>query len=473
MPRPTGRVSSMLSGNAGGASPSLEDLTGQLAGFLAQRTPDLPASVRVAARHHVLDTLAAIISGSTLRPGEMAIRYCETLGGHREAQIITTGTLTSAANAALANGMLAHSDETDDMEPVTKAHPGCSVVPAAWAMAEREDAAGDTLLWGVVAGYEICCRVLGAMDPDLVRASHRSAEGIGATFGASASAAVVAGLSETQMRYVLSYAAQQASGVWSWVRDREHIEKAFDFGGMGARNGIQAATMVQAGFTGVEDVFEGEHNVLDAFSTAPKPNALVDGLGSRYFVTECAIKTFPVGYPIQAAMHALLSLMSEHGVTADDVQELVVRLPADGAAVVNDRTMPDINLQHMLSVALLDGEVTFASSHSVERMTDPTVLDVKSRVRLQADPSLMEKDAPRQASIDIVLRNGRTLSRHTRHPPGTMQNPLDTERVNAKARDLMGGVLGVENTERLIERINPLESVGSIRDLRPLLQAKR
>lgn len=59
-------------------------------------------------------------------------------------------------------------------------------------------------------------------------------------------------------------AAQQVSGIWSWVRDTEHIEKAFDFGGMGARNGVSVALMVQAGFTGVEDVLDGEHNMIEA-----------------------------------------------------------------------------------------------------------------------------------------------------------------------------------------------------------------
>ena len=449
------------------------DRTGCLAAFLAQQNPELPERVRVAAKHRVLDTLAAAVSGATLKPGGMAIKYGEGLGGHPEAQILTTGMLTSVAGAALVNGMLSHADETDDFDPVTKAHPGCSVVPAAWAMAERENASGRGLLWAVVAGYETCCRVLRAMDAGLLRGSHRSVEGIGGTFGASAGAGVLARLDETQMRHVLSYAAQQASGVWSWVRDTEHVEKAFDFAGMGARNGVYAATMVQAGFTGVEDVFEGEHNVLAAFSSAPRPEELVDALGERFFVTETAIKTYSVGYPIQSALDALLRLRCEHRFTSADVRQVVARLPEDGASVVNNRSMPDINIQHMLAVALVDGEVTFTSSHAVERMRDPVVLDVKSRVRLQPERSMVDPEAPRQAAVDITLNDGRTLSHHTRHAPGTMQNPLDTDGVNAKARDLMSGVLGGERAERLIRQINELESVGSIRDLRPLLQRSR
>jgi 2-methylcitrate dehydratase PrpD len=107
------------------------------------------------------------------------------------------------------------------------------------------------------------------------------------------------------MCYALSYAAQQVSGVWSWERDTEHIEKAFDFAGMGARNGVTAVTMVQAGFTGVPDVLDGEHNVLQAFSTEPQPEQMVPAWAVRYFVTETRSKVFSVGYPIQAPLDCL------------------------------------------------------------------------------------------------------------------------------------------------------------------------
>ena len=127
------------------------------------------------------------------------------------------------------------------------------------------------------------------------------------------------------------------SGIWSWARDTEHIEKAFDFGGMGARNGVTAALMVQAGFTGVADVLDGEHNMLEALSTEPRPEEMVAGLGRRFFVTETAIKMFSVGYPIQAPLDALLALRREHGLTPANVERIVVRLPADGA---RDRRQP-------------------------------------------------------------------------------------------------------------------------------------
>ena len=114
----------------------------------------------------------------------MAIKYVRGQGGVAEASVLTTDIRTSAMNAALANGMFGHADETDDFEPVTKAHPGCAVVPAALAMAEREGRSGNELLRAVALGYDLCCRFLMALGPDHVRATHRSAEGTSATFGA-------------------------------------------------------------------------------------------------------------------------------------------------------------------------------------------------------------------------------------------------------------------------------------------------
>ncbi len=408
------------------------------------RTRNLPADVARECKHRILDTLAAMVSGAHLKPGEMAIRYVRAQGGVPEASVLTTDIRTSAVNAALANGMFGHADETDDFEPVTKAHPGCAVVPAALAMAEREGRSGLEFLKAVALGYDLCCRFLLAFGPDLVRATHRSAEGTSSTFGSAAAAAALARLDEKGMRYALSYAAQQVSGIWSWARDTEHVEKAFDFGGMGARNGVTAAVMVQTGFTGVADVLDGEHNMIEAFSTAPKPQEMIAALGSRFFVTETAIKTFSVGYPIQAPLDAFLTLRREHALNVNNVQRIVVRLPEDGARIVDDRSMPDVNCQYLIAVALLDGTVSFADSHSHERMADPQVRAVKERVQLVADRMLMDPGAPRSGFVEVTLRDGRTVSHFTRHPPGTKENPLDAEGVNRKARGLMAPVLGTE-----------------------------
>jgi 2-methylcitrate dehydratase PrpD len=442
------------------------DLTGRLARYMVEaRDRDLPPAVALATKHRILDTIGAMVSGAHLLPGEMAIKFVRSQGGTPEASVLTTNIRTSAINAALANGMFGHADETDDFEPETKAHPGCAVVPAAFAVAERDGRSGAEVLRAVALGYDLCCRFLLALGPDHVRATHRSAEGTSSTFGAVGGAAAMARLDERGMRFALSYAAQQVSGIWSWARDLEHVEKAFDFAGMGARNGVTAALMAHAGFTGVEDVLDGEHNMIEALSTQPNPEQMVAGLGTRFFATETAIKVFSVGYPIQAPLDALLTLRRQHGLTPATVERIVVRLPADGAGIVNDRAMPDVNVQHALAVALIDGTMSFEMSHSKERMKDPAVLAVKQRVQLIADRTLVVPDAPRSGFVAVTMRDGRTVEHFTRHPPGTKENPLTTDQVNAKARSLMEPVLGRGKSEAVIARVNALEQVASIRDL--------
>jgi 2-methylcitrate dehydratase PrpD len=427
------------------------------------RDRDLPADIARETRHRILDTLGAIVSGAQMKPGEAAIRYVQAQGGTPEASVLTTSIKTSAVNAALANGMFGHADETDDFEPVTKAHPGCAVLPAALAVAEREGRSGTEVVRAVALGYDLCCRFLMALGPDHVRGTHRSAEGTSATFGAVAAAASLARLDERGMRHALSYAAQQVSGIWSWTRDSEHIEKAFDFGGMGARNGVTAALMVQSGFTGVDEVLDGEHNMIDALSTEPRPEQMIAGLGTRFFVTETAIKTFSVGYPIQAPLDALLTLRRQHGLTADNVTRIVARLPEDGARIVNDSAMPDVNCQYILAVGLIDGAVSFADSHSHERMKDPRVLAVKQRIELVADRALMDPDAPRSGRVEVTLRDGRQLIHFTRFAPGTKENPLDAEGVNAKVRDLMVPVVGVRRSDEIIRSVHAIETFNDMK----------
>jgi len=82
---------------------------------------------------------------------------------------------------------------------------------------------------------------------------------------------------------------------------------------------------------------------------------------------------------------------------------------------------------------------------------------------------LMVPAAPRGAKVEITLMDGRTVDHLTRFPPGTKENPLSTEAVNAKARDLMTPVLGASKTGKLIEMINHLETLKNVRMLRPLI----
>lgn len=297
-----------------------------------------------------------------------------------------------------------------------------------------------------------------------------STHSLGGLFGATAAAGALLGLDAHHVRMQLSYAVQQASGLANWMRDPDHIEKAFDFGGMPARNGVAAATMVAAGFTGVEDPLSGARTYLEAFAETPRPETLVEGLGSRFEIMQAAIKKWSAGAPIQAALDALDKLCA-NGLDAADVARLTVRLPDDRVHLVDDRAVANLCVQHLLAVLLHDRELGPAAAHDQARMRDPAILALRARIRLVPDAELTAAFPPRQAIVEITTRDGRQLVERTRAVRGTPENPMPRQEVEAKAADLLAPVQGAERTRALIAAIRRIEQLGAVRSLRPLLQA--
>jgi len=454
------------------SEPQISPVMHQLSSYIAAalRKP-LSAAVLEKTKHHILDTIAAMVSGSRLAPGKKAIGYVGTLGGVKESSVIGSKIVTTAVNAALANGMLAHADETDDSHAPSLTHPGCGIVPAALAMAERERRDGTALLRAVALGYDIGCRLTQALDAYQFREDGHSTHSFGPMFGAAAAAGALVNLPERQVRHLLSFTAQQASGISCWMRDGEHVEKAFDFGGMPARNGVAAATMVAHGFSGVDDVFAGERNFFVAYGRAPDPAVLTRALGVNYEIMNTNIKRWSVGSPIQAPLDSLVELIREHQIKADDVERVVVRVAHQGANTVDNRAMPDICMQHMCAIMLIDGKVTFASAHDEKRMRDREVLALRSRIELRGDDALSAAMPSRQGIVEIYLRGGRKFKHHTKGVRGSAENPMTRREVDEKCYDLITPVLGNARARKLCDAVWQLEKVRDVRILRPLLRA--
>lgn len=449
----------------------MTNVTAEVASYLAGvANRKLPDDVTEKTRLHLVDTLAAIVSGTRLRAGRRALGFLEGLG--------TTGTVTipgarlrsDPINAAFASAMAAHADETDDSHLGGRFHPGCAVVPAALAVAETRARSGAELLAAVAAGYDMGARATRALGFSAPRSGTHSTHCLGANFGAAAAAGVAAGLDATRFEYLLSYATQQASGIAYWQRDSDHVEKAFDFGGMGARNGVFAALFVASGASGVRDTLTGDFSYLSAFAENARPQDLTDGLGTRYEIMAATIKKWCVGSPIQAALDSLTSLMAEHDLHAPDVARLRAIMPDDRLVIVDNRDMPDVCLQHMLALMLVDGGVTFATTHDHDRMTDPEILSLRQKIEAIPSRELTEAKPARQAIIEIDTTDGRALRHRTRAVLGTPDNPMTADQVEDKARDLMAPVLGDRETSDLLLALRGIRDMPDIRALCAMLR---
>jgi 2-methylcitrate dehydratase PrpD len=437
-----------------------KDVMNTLAEYMgAAGTRELPADVAEHAKYHLLDTLASMISGSELLPGQSAQRYIRGHGGKGGATIAGTTFTASPADAALANGVMAHADETDDSHNASRSHPGSAVVPAALAVGEEGGIDGARLLRAVTLGYDVGPRVVIAMGgADWSYETSLATHSIAGTFGATAAAACAAGLNARQMRWALDYAAQQSSGIVAWRRDTDHIEKAFVFAGMTARNGVTSALLVQTGWNGVDDIFSGADNFFRAYAPNAHPERLIEKLGERYEIAETDIKKWTVGSPIQGPLDAVAVMRGKRPFEADDVKRVTVRLAPSVAEVVDGRDIPDICLQHMLAVMLIDKTVSFHAAHDKPRMQDPSVLRQRAKVNLVRDEELAKFLPVRVAVVEAELADGTLLSERVSAVRGTPRNPMTRTEVIEKARDLVAPVLGRETTAKLIDTVFAIEA---------------
>jgi 2-methylcitrate dehydratase PrpD len=462
-------ATSFLARWAGAAAQEVSPVMAKLSTYMAEaRKMELPEKVVQDAKHHILDTVAAMVSGSELPPGKDAIQFARTYGGGQKvATVVASKIVCGPMDAAFSNGELAHSDESDDDYTSGGAHPGCAVVPATLAIGEQFGISGTHFLRAVTLGYDIGMRAYKTLKVGVLTETHN----LVGTMGAAAASGCAASLDVQQMRWLLDYATQQAgAGIGTWRDDKEHIEKAFLFGAMGARNGVTAALVVHSGWTGMNDVLSGPQNFVKSYAPKADPAKLIEDLGKRYEVSLTSIKGWTTGGPIQTLLDAIVNLRKKRPFEANDVKHVVVRSATSQAERVNNREMPDINVQYLVAVMLIDKTVTFHAAHDTARMEDPAVLRERAKVELVGDEELERLLPTRVGIVEIEFTDGTRLTERVENARGTPENPMTREEVVAKARGLMTPVLGAAVSGKLIDRLLDIDHVKNVRELRPLLQ---
>jgi 2-methylcitrate dehydratase PrpD len=211
-------------------------------------------------------------------------------------------------------------------------------------------------------------------------------------------------------------------------------------------------------------------NFFAAYAPKARPDQLTDKLGERYEIMQTDIKKWTVGSPIQGPLDAVEAIRGKRPFEADQVQHVAVHLAPPVAAVVDNRDIPDICLQQMIAVMLLDKTVSFRCAHDTPRMQDPVTLRERAKVSLVYDQELSKLLPVRVAVVEIEFTDGSRLSERVSAVRGTPRNPMTRAEVIDKARDLTAPVLGREKSERLIETVFAIETVTDVRNLRPLLQ---
>ena len=443
------------------------EITPELTAYIAgAASHPVPGNIRERGRLHILDTLASIIACNSLEAARLARDYAAAMSPGGQSPILGSMQSASPVDAVFASAMTAHAAEINDFIPSAYVQPGPAIVPTALETARLSGRTGRQFVGAVIAGYEIAGRLPKAIGTRNLYYAGLANHGIAPTFGAAASAAAMLGLSPEQVDHMLAYCSQQASGSWQWLLDVRHIEKAFVFGGMGARNGMQAAQMAKLGFTGVPASFDNENGWYRwrAFQGEGKNHAsLVEGLHERYELSLAAMKRYPVGGPTQPAVRALLDLRKTIG--PGDVERIVVAMPGE-AATFERANMPALNIPYLAAIIMLDGRLDFVDAQSLERQkSDEAAKAFASKVTVVRDEAQEMgegEDRTESARVTVMLKNGTTEERYVAFVPGFPTHPLTKTEVEEKARELVEPVLGAAKANRLVTICDNLDDAGTV-----------
>jgi 2-methylcitrate dehydratase PrpD len=451
----------------------MTDLTRTLADFLsAAKFADLPPAVVADTRRAILDWLGSALAGSLEPPARVTQAVIKTWGIADESTVFSAGR-ASAPAAALANGVASHILEFDDVHKGSTLHAAAPVIPAALAIAEREHSTGPAFLLAVALGYEAALRVGEAVNPSHYRFFHPT--GTAATFGAAAAAGSLLNLDPAQMLDALGSAGTQAAGLWEFNADggmSKHLHP-----GKAAFNGVLAADLAKAGFTGATRILEGDRGFFRAMSESHDPSRITCGLGSHWKISENCYKMHSCCGHTHTAIDVALDLRP--AIAGQGICAIEIETYAPGYEIVketNPRTpyQAKFSLAYCVATALAEGRVGL-EQFSPERFNQipPSIRDLLPRIRIAIAPDLTAKyPAAWPVRLAVRLENGTVLNGAGDYPRGNPENPVSTEALEEKFESLVGARFGGEFALRALEAVDAIEQYRDIAGLFRTLEAE-
>jgi 2-methylcitrate dehydratase PrpD len=267
-----------------------------------------------------------------------------------------------------------------------------------------------------------------------------------------------------------------AAGLFEYLGDGSQTKPLH--AGWAAQAGVQAARLAGAGHTGPATVVEGRFGLVASHTDAPPTAGMADSLGDTWEIENISIKAFPACHFAHSSTWAAAELADAHGLSPNDVEQIFVRIPAEGEPLVLEplgdkhepRTPYDAKFSLPFTVAhhLVHGRLG-VSSFSPESIRDPDVLALAQRVR--AEP-LGEAPPSRFAGgARVVTRAGEELDRFVAHVPGSPANPLDEDQVLTKFAANAEPALGAPATEELVNAVLAPDEAPDLGALRALALA--
>lgn len=414
----------------------LEHPSAQLAHFAATlRFEDIPEPVVRRTEDLLLDWFGSALAGKAGKPVQMIATFARQMGPNDgPSEILISRTRTSPLFAAMVNAAASHYAEQDDVHNGSVFHPAAVIFPAVLAMAQERGSSGRELITAAVAGYEAGIRI----GEFLGRAHYRIFHTTG-TVGTVAAAIAVGRLmqlSPEKMLHAMGSAGTQAAGLWEFLRDAAdskqlHTAKA-------AADGLLAACLAEQGFTGARQILEGPQGMAAGMTDEADPARLTDRLGERWATIETSFKFHAACRHTHPAADALLQVMTQHGLTLDDIVEVTTHVHQGAIDVLGRVVRPETVHQAKFSMGTVLGLIARFGAAGVNEFeahfADPVVADFRVRVNMALDTEVDGAYPARWiGKVTVHTRDGRVLQGRVDEPKGDPGNTLSRPELETKA----------------------------------------
>ena len=422
---------------------------------------DIPPEVRHVAVLALYDDIGCNLACSLIPLAHRMVDFAKLVGGPPDCTMMGFPLRTSVLNAALVNGTIGHGDEVDCTDDTGQPRTMPAIMAAALAAGQFAGASGQEVVRAVVLGHEMSRRV------HVVQASAQRdtemASGLidkGNTMGAAVTAGICLGLPPDRMDVALSLAATMVCGITPFARESQHMVKSFVTGGAGARNGVAAALMAKVGYDAPRDIFDGPQGFFHSRLGVEEPGPeFLRGLGEDYSIRGTRFKRASAGGPNQGPRLALVELMAENALVADDIAEILVEIRPGGFDTITKVHHPTIYGRDVLANAAVYGGIGFLEAHQESRYKSPAVLSLRERIKIQATREARGGDERYRGVVTVTTKDGRKLQKES------LWRRMTEEELDAKFSYLVGLRAGETKAKELARVLKGLDRVTNIADV--------
>jgi 2-methylcitrate dehydratase PrpD len=448
--------------------------TEQIAKFVVETSFDsIPGEAVKRAKDAIMDGLGVTLAGTVEPASKIIADFVREMGSVPQAAVIGFGFRSSAPQAALANGTMAHALDYDDVLSLMTGHPTVPVLPVVLALGEVQHSSGKDVLGAYILGVEVEARLGAGIGRRHYAVGWHSTATLG-TLGAAAAAAKMMGLNVAETRVALGIAASEAGG----LRQNFGTMTKPLHAGNAARNGIMAAMLAQKGFTADESILEspfgfcavlggeGEYDLEQMTESPGKPFAIVEpGLD---------MKPYPCCRFTHRCIDAMLYIVEEHHPAAEEVVEVECQTgPATAQILIHHQPKTPLegkfSMEYCMARALIDGEMKIAQFDK-EKVLEPRVQELLQKVKYVHPEREEGQRAPEV--VTVRLGDGVQYSHEVLFAKGSPEQPMSAEELMDKYRDCALTVLPAEAVERSIEMVAHLDELKDITELADLVTSR-